>query len=200
MGLDFNTTFKTVLGAFLHDIGLVEVYDKHPKLNNEFYSFTKEDYRIYSKHSEMGYTLVCDDDGIPNLSKKIILSHHIWDNYEKSYNEIRSMYTSYPNKFNNYSLTNIGTDLNTKIVSVSSEFDNLITKKEFRGSIDKSVMVSIIKEQTLHRFKEAGYLLLKLIDTADIADSIERNYKTTSFLKPVLVLFGTLVVYVTKSK
>jgi putative nucleotidyltransferase with HDIG domain len=73
MKLTSDLTRDIVVGALLHDIGMIlvpkEILDKTDKLSEEEYEIVKE-------HTKMGYNIIKDNPNISAVTKVIVLCHH----------------------------------------------------------------------------------------------------------------------------
>jgi HD-GYP domain-containing protein (c-di-GMP phosphodiesterase class II) len=172
-GLHFDTTMSTVIGALLHDIGMIQIYENYPILADVSYKYNKKDYEIIQTHPTIGYNMLKHTDHISTLSKKIVLMHHIWSDTESSFNKKFNAYSSYPIMFEGQDLSKTNKDLSIEIVHACSRFANLTdTNKKYRNSVSRSEALSVIMDESYYRFGNAGLLLLNFISPFKINDEI----------------------------
>jgi putative nucleotidyltransferase with HDIG domain len=74
LGLDKETQYKIAVGSLLHDIGLR--YITVPYENRDMEQGEAKEVFEYKKHPILGYTAVEGETWIPEISRKMILTHH----------------------------------------------------------------------------------------------------------------------------
>jgi putative nucleotidyltransferase with HDIG domain len=72
--LDKETQYKIAIGSLLHDIGLR--YITVPYENRDMEQGEAKEVFEYKKHTILGYTAVEEETWIPEISRKMILTHH----------------------------------------------------------------------------------------------------------------------------
>lgn len=122
-GLSLNQVTEITVAAMLHDIGKIFVQDdilqKETKL-------TTEEFEKIKQHSEAGYRLLSNIDGMENISKIVLAHHERWDG------------KGYPSKLSGGDIP-----LGSRIISVADTFDALTTNRSYR---DKSTIDYALKE------------------------------------------------------
>ncbi|MEE1101688.1 MAG: HD domain-containing protein [Agathobacter sp.] len=72
--MDFKKKYNIAIGCLLHDIGIR--YITIPYQNRNFDEADPTEVFEFKKHTILGYSALDDENWIPTISKKMILSHH----------------------------------------------------------------------------------------------------------------------------
>lgn len=72
--LDSNKLYNVAIGCLLHDIGIR--YVTVPYENRDFSEADQAEIFEFKKHTILGYSALEEESWIPNISRKMILSHH----------------------------------------------------------------------------------------------------------------------------
>lgn len=72
--LDNNKLYNVAIGCLLHDIGIR--YVTVPYENRDFSEADQAEIFEFKKHTILGYSALEEESWIPNISRKMILSHH----------------------------------------------------------------------------------------------------------------------------
>lgn len=132
------------IGALLHDVGKLSIIQSNPDIDI-FNPKSKEEYLTLQKHCEYGFQMLSVINDIPFLAKKIVLLHHVWEDYEESYDKDIEVYLSYPRIYNNKEVSYSMKDLPSGIVQIADLYDCIIYKrKEYDITTD---IVDYINEQ-----------------------------------------------------
>lgn len=110
LSLDKKRQYNVALGCLLHDIGIRFI--TVPYENIDIAKMDKSAVLELKKHTILGYTALAEEDWIPDISKRMVLSHH-----EKSDG------TGYPMRQRNK-------ETECKIIQACDAFDSYITGME----------------------------------------------------------------------
>ncbi|EOD00857.1 HD-GYP domain-containing protein [Caldisalinibacter kiritimatiensis] len=133
MGYTKNELLDLGIGAMLHDIGKVKVPSK---ILNKPSKLTQDEYEEIKNHTIYGYKLLSKVEGISELSRKIVLSHHE-----------RVDGKGYP-----YGLKNEDIHPFSKIVSVADVYDALTTDRVYKRRIKVHEAVEYMISMSDHQF------------------------------------------------
>jgi len=163
------------IGSILHEIGRNKLFIKFPILaeNNHTYSF--EEYALIQTIPTLGYNEVLNNKLVPLISKKIILMHDVWDEFEKSYDSSKKLYMSFPEYYENKKLTKEQKDITVNIVQAANYFDMFAMKfKNNFPSLDdrKNINTFFVQNSDNIFSKEASELITKYISYFSVGESV----------------------------
>ena len=72
--LDMERQYKIALGCLLHDIGIRYITTGYT--NRDWKSMSPEEIFEFKKHTILGYSALDEETWVPEISRKMILSHH----------------------------------------------------------------------------------------------------------------------------
>ena len=162
------------IGASLHDIGLIPLFENNPMLGDPEYYYTTQDFAFIKKHSELGFKLLEQNaKGISNNVKKIVLLHHVWERYEDSFSEDYRQYASYPVEFEGHKIDSRFKDLSVSIVQAAGNFDSMINRaKTYKRFMTKSEAIECIHSDAKSKYGNGANLLVKYISPYGIGDRV----------------------------
>lgn len=165
------------IGAIIHDIGKLKLYIRYPQLMNEMHDYTFDEYQIIKTHTIIGYKEIELNKEIPIESKKIVLMHHIWENFEASYSNVKQTYISYPMFYEDKRLTYQNKDIAVRIVQLANYYDALIRSYAHSRDInDKLEAIKYLQKNSENIFtKKVGNLLFDYISIFSIGDRVILN-------------------------
>jgi hypothetical protein len=149
-------------GAILHDIGKIKLFSKYPNLCDPYHTYSFDEYELFKTHPYIGYENVEYNESISLVSKKIILLHHVWEDFDLSYSKDKRTYLSYPMYFRNNALSKEQKDETVCIVQASNI------------NVNRFSIFNYIKENGVKIFgKYATNLLLKYISVYKVGDTVK---------------------------
>lgn len=116
------------IGAIIHNLGKVRLYSEYPTLGDDSHLYSFHEYELMKTHPIIAYRELEKVKSIPVESKKIVLFHNVWEDYDASYSEYRKTNTSYPRIYEGKTITREMKDNCIGIVQVSALFHALISK------------------------------------------------------------------------
>jgi len=111
------------IGSLLHDIGRNKLYLEFPILAVPNHKFNREELHLVEMVPILGFNEIKNNDLVPLCSKKVILFHNVWENYEASYNKERKKYMSFPLSYEDKKITPDQKDIAVNIVQAANCFD-----------------------------------------------------------------------------
>jgi len=175
------------IGALLHDIGKIKIFTDFPKLSLEYRNYNYIEYELIKTHPFVGYKDTEENKLISNLSRKIILLHHVWEDYKKSYDSERMTYLSYPNHYYDIKVTKDMKDQTVNIVQVANCYDKLFYEQTDldKQQVSRIQIMDYIKNNGDIIFnKFASELLCKYISKYEVGSKVYlSNNKTAKILK-----------------
>lgn len=156
LGLNNDDIKDLTLGAFLHDIGKMkiprEIITKPGKLD-------PEEEQIIKNHASLGYQYIKNELGLSQKVAQIALEHH--EKYGGG---------GYP-----YGLKGKEITLTAQIVSVASNYDNLISNKPFEKAVSS---FDALKKMTAEGSKSFNpYILYRFVYLANKKESSDSDTK-----------------------
>jgi len=179
LGLCRESLENIIIGALLHDIGKVELFNKYPYLLKRDLVVNKEVLEKIQEHVILGYYTL-EKSTLPTSVKKIVLLHHVWENSDLSFDESNNINKSYPIEFLKRKITSKDKDICVGIVQVANIFESRINKIKWeKYEIQK--ILDFIRESTGIQFNKSGSVLSNFLTFYD--ESINQNVyiKNTSF-------------------
>jgi|GEM_PF-2852432 len=171
-GYNKNDLEKIVLGAALHDIGMAKIDSRLLDINYVYNN--KEDYLEMQRHPLEGYNLV--KNKISVMSKRIILMHHVWENFSASYNSDLDVYMSYPHKLNNTVLDGRYKDLSISIVQTADVFEAMTNKETgYKSRKTKVEALEYIRSMKYVQFGEGADYLVNCITPYEAGTEVVLN-------------------------
>ena len=138
--LDFKKKYDIAVGCLLHDIGIR--YITIPYENRDFVDADPTEIFEFKKHTILGYSALDDENWIPAISKKMILSHHENKNG-----------TGFPMRQKNK-------EIECKIIQACDAFDCYISGMECRRlSVQDTISKMIEESGTLYEKKIVDNLI-----------------------------------------
>lgn len=170
---------KIVLGAALHDIGKAKVERNLLDMN---YKYKTEDFLKMQKHPEIGYQLIKDKINV--MSKRIILMHHVWEDYESSYNGDLGIYMSYPKKLNKIHLNGEYKDLGISIVQVADVFEAMTNNgRKYKKRKSRMEALEYIKAMRYVQFGKGVDYFLNSIAPFDVGTEVMLSNDEKAIIK-----------------
>lgn len=179
------------IGALLHELGKVRLIIENPSLKKSLKNgeYTQDELLLIRTHPVIGYELINDNKEIPIESKKIILFHNVWDNFESSYSKSDDCFISYPSEYNNKPITSKNKDIGVRIVQTANFYDMFVDK--FNNT---EIALKIISSSTFIFGDEIANILLNYISPYEIGENIllsdKKQYKvvehTNNNLRPIV--------------
>jgi HD-GYP domain-containing protein (c-di-GMP phosphodiesterase class II) len=105
-----------MISAFLHDVGKLQIPDS---ILSKKLPLTKEEFLEMKKHTEYGYKMICQTDGISQKQAFVALQHHE-----------REDGSGYPTGLKGYEI-----GILSKIVAVADVFHAMISKRSYREAL-----------------------------------------------------------------
>ena len=171
-GYNKNELEKIVLGAALHDIGMAKIDKRLLDINYTYKK--KEDYLEMQKHPLEGYNLVKNKINV--LSKRIILMHHVWEDFSASYDSDMDTYMSYPHKLNNTLLDGQYKDLSISIVQTADVFEAMTNKEAgYKSAKSKAEAMEYIRSMKFVHFGAGADYLVDYITPYDTGTEVILN-------------------------
>ena len=123
----------------LHDIGKIGIPDniilKPGKLS-------KSEWKIMSKHSEIGYRIALSSPDLAHIAKSILHHHERWDG------------KGYP-----YGLAEVEIPITSRIISIIDAYDAMLSDRPYRKALSKKMAINELNKRSGSKFDPA------LIDT-----------------------------------
>ncbi len=137
IGLDAEDLKLLRIGAILHDLGKIGIYDT---LLNKKGSLTSSEYEMVKQHPVIGAKII-RPIGLPTPVYEIILQHHEWFNGK-----------GYP-----YGLTGNQISPLARIVTIADAYDAMTSKRAYRENLDaKSARQEVINNAGIQFDPEYG--------------------------------------------
>jgi len=193
------------IGSILHEIGRNKLFIEYPSLADTHHSYNHTEYHLIKRTPILGYDEVLNNKLVPPVSKKIILLHNVWENFEKSYDSHKKQYMSYPEYYENKKITNEQKDITVNIVQAANYFDMFAMKfkHSFPSIGDRRDVNKFFVENQDHIFsKEASDLIVKYISYFSVGEKVKLSNgqygriekHTTNPMLPIIKLVdGTLL-------
>lgn len=162
---------QLAMGALLHDIGKIPIFNDFPELDDPSRIYSTEEYEIIKKHTIIGYDALKDDDEIPTSVKKAALFHHVWEKPDESYDESLSSMRSYPTDYEGRILEPSNKGLFISIIQVADAFE-WMTNRMSPGYADKKQVIKHIHDSEEQIFGEGAGLLSRFIYPYGIGDMV----------------------------
>lgn len=161
------------IGALLHDIGKYKLFTSYPSLADRNHKYNYEESNLITLHPQIGYEEVKHNPLVPISSKKIILLHHVWENYEASYNKEKKIFMSYPTMLENNRINSKNKDLAVNIVQVVNYFDGFLSRKISSNCATKFDILNYINSNKEIIFsKDAATLICHYISLYSVNDHL----------------------------
>jgi hypothetical protein len=201
-----NMIYEIGVGGLLHDIGMINLYIKYPRLNDKKHKYSFEEFQLFKTHPILGYNEVEYNDLIPLESKKIILLHHVWDEVESSYSAVNETYMSYPLCWKDNMLTKENKDIAVRIVQIVSIYDTIVNSEEH--SVDKRSLLMFWKTNKNLLFgSEVTNLFCNYISPYEVGEVVVLNNGSYAVVKehtndnfnPIVLLDDTKTIDLSKS-
>ncbi len=168
LGLPRNNIENMAVGAALHDIGKAKIPPE--QLNSQ----KAEDLLTNQSHPLLGYQQA-DKSSLSLIAKRIILMHHVWEDYEASWDSNHNVYQSFPKKLNNNSIDARFKDIYISIVQTADVFDNMCMQ-----GISKTAVLEYIRDMQYIRFGPGAKALLQCISPYSLGSEVRLNNGMTA--------------------
>lgn len=170
LGLPRGNIENMAVGAALHDIGKAKMpsHVLNPK--------KREDILANQEHPLIGYQQV-DKSTLSLIAKRIILMHHVWDDYDASWDSTTNTYHSFPQKLNSNKIDSRFKDIYISIVQAADVFDKLITQ-----GISKIKILEYIRDMEYIRFGPGAKALLQNISPYSLGSEVHLNNGMTALV------------------
>ena len=132
LGYDENAAEQVYQAALLHDIGKVGIPDSILKKDG---NLTREEYRIYQSHTEIGAEILSAAAGIELLSEGAGSHHECYDG------------SGYPKGLKGEEIPLVG-----RIIAVADYYDTLTCRSGCRNETDPAAVQAAIKENSGRAF------------------------------------------------
>lgn len=116
------------IGSVLHEIGRNKLYIEFPVLASENHVYNQEEYHLTQMIPVLGFNEVLNNNSVPLISKKIILMHNVWENFNASYDEKKKIYMSHPLFYEGKKITSEQKDIAVNIVQAANYFDMFLIR------------------------------------------------------------------------
>jgi len=163
------------IGSILHEIGRNKLFIEFPILAQNNHSYNFEEYSLIQTVPIIGYNEVLNNKLVPLVSKKIILMHSVWDNFERSYDPDKRLFMSYPEYYENKKITKEQKDITVNIVQAANYFDMFAIrfKNSFPSLSDRRMVNDFFVKNSNNIFsKEASDLITKYISYYSIGEEV----------------------------
>lgn len=115
------------VGAIIHNLGKVRLFSEYPELGDDTHLYSFHEYELLKTHPIIAYRELENINNIPIESKKIVLFHNVWEDFDASYSEFRKTNTSYPRIYEGKVISNMMKDDFISIVQISVLFYALMS-------------------------------------------------------------------------
>ncbi|MDD3364967.1 MAG: HD domain-containing protein [Syntrophomonas sp.] len=160
LGLPRSNIENMAIGAALHDIGKAKI---HPHVLN---SQQPADIMATQEHPLLGYQQA-DKSALSLIAKRIILMHHVWEDFEASWDSTTNTYLSFPKKLNSNTVDARFKDIYISIVQAADVFDNMCTE-----GISKAEILEYIRDMEYIRFGPGAKALLQNISPYSLGSEV----------------------------
>ncbi|MEN6328152.1 MAG: HD domain-containing protein [Syntrophomonas sp.] len=170
LGLPRNNIENMAIGAALHDIGKAKI--PLDILNSK----KPADILANQNHPLLGYQQA-KKNSLSLIAKRIILMHHVWEDYEASWDSDHKIYQSFPNKLNNNLIDARFKDIYISIVQAAGVFDNMYTQ-----GLPKTAILEYIRDMQYIRFGPGSKALLQCISPYSLGSEIRLSNGMTALI------------------
>lgn len=175
LGLNLETVESIAMGGLLHDIGKTVIFEEKPELAFDNYKYTADDFRKMQTHTILGYEIV-KNMNLPPLVKKIILFHHVWEDYTHSFDMTFNAYKSYPMSYLDREITSRDKCTNVSIVQIADVFDSMINSKRVYHQVHfKKDALDYIRRMADIQFDSLAILFTNFIYPFGLFDTVRLN-------------------------
>lgn len=186
LNIPYEIMYDMVIGALLHDIGMIQLISESSfDITGIDSELNYEEYQFFKTHSIVGYTEISDSPYLSPLVKNIILYHHLWNNFNASYNGYFNTWISYPEYVND-----IKSDAEkykntlTIVVQLADTYDSLVYMRtpkhflDFKNQHPIDFISNHLEDITGSDFISTGKLFLRLFSKYSIGEYILINKNT----------------------
>ncbi|MEN6350629.1 MAG: HD domain-containing protein [Syntrophomonas sp.] len=170
LGLPRSEIENMAIGAALHDIGKAKI--PPPTLN----SLKPTDILAVQEHPLLGYQQA-DKSSLSLMAKRIILMHHVWEDYDASWDPATNTYQSFPKKLNSNTIDARFKDIYISIVQAADVFDNMSTR-----GISKTEILEYIRAMEYVRFGPGAKALLQNISPYSLGSEVRISNGMTALV------------------
>jgi len=163
------------IGSILHEIGRNKLFIKFPILAETNHSYSFEEYTLIKTVPTLGYNEVLNNKLVPPVSKKIILMHDVWEDFDKSYDEDKKLHMSFPSYYQDKKIESEQKGIAVNIVQAANYFDMFAMKfKNSFPSLDdrKNINKFFVKNSNNIFSREASELITKYISYFSVGEKV----------------------------
>ncbi len=163
MGFPRSTIESITIGAALHDVGKAKL-DSSLLISQNPHDILK-----VQEHPIIGYHTV-DKSTLTLISKRIILMHHVWQDFTASKDPMTGIYNSYPKMLNKNLIDSRFKDIYISIVQVCDVFDMMCSK-----GMPKTKILEYIRNMEYVQFGSGAKAFLQNISLFSIGSEVRLN-------------------------
>lgn len=173
-GLGKKDIEDITMGCLLHDIGKLILFEKYPELAEMEHTYSTKEHQLMQLHPILGFNSIARNKEIPIAVKKIVLLHHVWEVPEKSFDESKGIFDSYPIMFEGRKIRGEDKNLKVQIVQAVDAFESMINQhRGYRQSNSKAEALNHIASMVNTKFGESALLLKKFISPYSIGSHVQ---------------------------
>jgi len=174
------------IGSILHEIGRNKIFIDYPILADHHHTYNQTEYHLIKRVPILGYDEVLNNKLVPLISKKIILLHNVWDDFEKSYDSDKGLYMSYPDYYKDKKITSEQKDIAVNIVQAANYFDMFAMrfKNQFPSLGERKNINKFFVNNSSNIFsRKASELITKYISYFSIGENVTLSNGTIGIIE-----------------
>ena len=180
LGIKANLNHELIkgiaIGGILHEIGRNKLFIDYPILADHHHTYNQTEYHLIKRIPVLGYDEVLNNKLVPLISKKIILLHNVWEDFEKSYDKDKGLHMSYPEYYEDKKITSEQKDITVNIVQAANYFDMFAMrfKNKFPSLGERKDINNFFVKNSNNIFsKQASELITKYISYFSIGEEVK---------------------------